>query len=41
MRFFIFRDLKRNGASLNEPEAKHQRCAAFDAALALRPEGPR
>jgi len=32
---------KRNGAILNEPEARHQHCRAFGAPLALLPSEPR
>jgi hypothetical protein len=33
--------VERDGVALNEPEAKHQHFAAFDAALASRPPEPR
>jgi len=39
--FYILRGVERDGAILNDPEARHQHCAAFDAALALLPSGPR
>jgi len=39
--FFILRGIERDGAILNEPEARHQHRAAFDVALALLPSEPR
>jgi len=39
--FFILRGVKRDGVILNEPEARHQQRAVFDAALALLPSEPR
>jgi len=41
LNFFILRGVERDGAILNEPEARHQHCAAFDAALALLPSEPK
>jgi hypothetical protein len=41
MNFLILRDVDRDGASLNAPEAKDQLCAACDAALALLPWSPK
>jgi hypothetical protein len=39
--FFILRGAERDGAILKEPEARHQYCAVFTAALALPPSEPR
>jgi hypothetical protein len=39
--FFGLLGVEHDGAILNEPEAKHQHCAAFEAALALPPVEPR
>jgi hypothetical protein len=38
---FILRGAERDGAILNEPEARHQHCAAFNANLALPPSESR
>jgi hypothetical protein len=35
--FFILRGVEREGVILNQPEARHQHCVVFDAALALLP----
>jgi len=39
--FFILRGVERDGAILNEPEARRQHCAAFDAAFVLLPSEPK
>jgi len=39
--YFILRGVQRDGTSVNQPEAMRQRCAGFDAALALPPSESR